>query len=377
MKIFKKIISLILTAAIMMSMVCVGTVNAGAEGYTKSSYSIKGRYDGDWYAITLGGIGSEEYSCEVLALILGYTHTESWMFATADGIYQIYITSSQSKGTTASLWLDKWDAAAGRNSGKLEQITNIAMSVSDEVDETGKYLEKTVKINTYGNGGVFIEALRTSTSDTASVFINRGYYDSKIGGTVSYDGITNRDVKPDLSFKNFTAASTATTKKDISSLNISVGEKYGYTGKNVKAAVSVKDGSKTLKKGTDYTLSYKNCKDIGTATVTIKGKGNYTGKKTLSYKILPGKTTTNISKKSNSKIVISWSAVKGAEKYQIYYTENGGKFKKLATVSGKKTAVTLSGLNLKKNVYSFRVRAVTENDGTKYYGPFSVSAHAK
>ena len=30
MKIFKKIISLILTAAIMMSMVCVGTVNAGA-----------------------------------------------------------------------------------------------------------------------------------------------------------------------------------------------------------------------------------------------------------------------------------------------------------------------------------------------------------
>ena len=371
MKIFKKIISLILTAAIMMSMVCVGTVNAGAEGYTKSSYSIKGRYDGDWYAITLGGIGSEEYSCEVLALILGYTHTESWMFATADGIYQIYITSSQSKGTTASLWLDKWDAAAGRNSGKLEQITNIAMSVSDEVDETGKYLEKTVKINTYGNGGVFIEALRTSTSDTASVFINRGYYDSKIGGTVSYDGITNRDVKPDLSFKNFTAASTATTKKDISSLNISVGEKYGYTGKNVKAAVSVKDGSKTLKKGTDYTLSYKNCKDIGTATVTIKGKGSYTGSKTLTYKIVPKKITLKAAKKSDSKAKFSWSAAKGADKYQIYYSTDGKTYKKLATASGSKTSITVSGLDFKKYDYKFKIRSYGTDDGKKYYSSFS------
>jgi len=181
MKMLRKIISLIITTAIMASMVCVGTVSAGAEDYTKSSYSITGRYDGDWYAITLGGIGSEEYSCEVLALILGYTHTESWMFATEDGIYQIYITISNSKGTSASLWLDKWDAAAKRNSGKLEQITNIAMSVSDKVDESGNYLEKTVKISTYGNGGTFIEALRTSPSDSASVFINRGYFDSKIG----------------------------------------------------------------------------------------------------------------------------------------------------------------------------------------------------
>ena len=35
MKVFKKVISLILTAAIMMSMVCVGTVSAGAESTTK------------------------------------------------------------------------------------------------------------------------------------------------------------------------------------------------------------------------------------------------------------------------------------------------------------------------------------------------------
>ena len=368
MKIFKKIISLILTAAIMMSMVCVGTVNAGAEDYTKSSYSITGRYDGDWYAITLGGIGSEEFSCEVLALILGYTHTESWMFATNDGIYQVYITSSQSKGTTVTLWLDKWDAVAKRNSGKLEQITNIAMSVSENVDESENYIEKTVKINTYGNGGVFIDALRTSPSDSASVFINRGYYDSKIGGTVSYDGVTNREAKPELSF---TKSSSSSSKKNISSLKISAGEKYGYTGKNVKASVTVKDGNKTLKKGTDYTLSYKNCKEIGTASVTIKGKGDYTGTKTLTYKIVPKKTTLKAAKKSDSKVKLSWTAAKGAEKYQIYYSTDGKTYKKLATASGSKTSVTLSGLDFKKYDYKFKIRSYGTNDGKKYYSSFS------
>ena len=39
----------------------------------------------------------------------------------------------------------------------------------------------------------------------------------------------------------------------------------------------VKDGTTTLKSGTDYTVSYKNNINAGTATVTITGIGNYTG----------------------------------------------------------------------------------------------------
>ena len=33
----------------------------------------------------------------------------------------------------------------------------------------------------------------------------------------------------------------------------------------------------TLKKGTDYTVKYENNVEKGTATVTVTGKGNYTG----------------------------------------------------------------------------------------------------
>lgn len=58
-----------------------------------------------------------------------------------------------------------------------------------------------------------------------------------------------------------------------------------YTGKAIKPNVKLTYKSKTLKKNTDYTLSYKNNKKVGTATITIKGKGNFTGTKTLTFKI--------------------------------------------------------------------------------------------
>ena len=50
-----------------------------------------------------------------------------------------------------------------------------------------------------------------------------------------------------------------------------------WTGKAVKIPVTVKDGSRVLKEGLDYALSYTNNVDAGTATVTVTGKGNYNG----------------------------------------------------------------------------------------------------
>ena len=40
-----------------------------------------------------------------------------------------------------------------------------------------------------------------------------------------------------------------------------------------------------LKKGTDYTLKYKDNKKRGTATITVKGKGNFKGSKTIMFNI--------------------------------------------------------------------------------------------
>ena len=58
-----------------------------------------------------------------------------------------------------------------------------------------------------------------------------------------------------------------------------------YSGKALKPSVTVKDGTKTLKLNTDYTVSYKNNTNVGTATITITGKGNYKFTKTASFAI--------------------------------------------------------------------------------------------
>ena len=58
-----------------------------------------------------------------------------------------------------------------------------------------------------------------------------------------------------------------------------------YNGKAQTQSVTVKDGTKTLKNGTDYTVSYKNNKNAGTATMTITGKGGYNGTIKATFKI--------------------------------------------------------------------------------------------
>ena len=62
-----------------------------------------------------------------------------------------------------------------------------------------------------------------------------------------------------------------------------------YTGSAIKPSFYVILGSKVLVAGTDYTVSYKNNVNKGTATITITGKGSYTGTKSTTFKIVaPG-----------------------------------------------------------------------------------------
>ena len=56
-------------------------------------------------------------------------------------------------------------------------------------------------------------------------------------------------------------------------------EKQAYTGLEIKPEVVVKDKEKFLEKDKDYEISYKNNKDMGTATVIVKGIGEYAGEK--------------------------------------------------------------------------------------------------
>ncbi|MBP5604357.1 MAG: fibronectin type III domain-containing protein [Ruminiclostridium sp.] len=148
-----------------------------------------------------------------------------------------------------------------------------------------------------------------------------------------------------------------------------------YTGKALKPSVTIKDGDKKLTIGTDYTVSYKNNKNIGTATITVTGKGSYTGTKTVTFRIVPKKTALT-AKKSGSKYALSWKKVTGIDKYQIQYSTDGGKtYKSAVNVSRTKTSCSLK-LDTSRS-YTFRIRSYKTVDGKKYYSSWSEPVTAK
>jgi len=59
-----------------------------------------------------------------------------------------------------------------------------------------------------------------------------------------------------------------------------------YTGSAIEPAPVVTFGSAALVAGTDYTVTYDNNVNVGTAAVTIAGKGNYTGSKVVTFDIV-------------------------------------------------------------------------------------------
>ncbi len=65
-------------------------------------------------------------------------------------------------------------------------------------------------------------------------------------------------------------------------------DSHAYTGKPLEPVVTeVKVNGLTLKKNSDYTVSYSSNVDVGTADVTLKGVNGYSGGKTVHFEITP------------------------------------------------------------------------------------------
>lgn len=81
----------------------------------------------------------------------------------------------------------------------------------------------------------------------------------------------------------YTITPQALDAKAIATLS---GDTFTYTGKAVEPYVTVTCGGRTLRKDVDYTVSYLNNSRIGTASVIVYGKGNYTGSITKTFRIV-------------------------------------------------------------------------------------------
>ena len=168
------------------------------------------------------------------------------------------------------------------------------------------------------------------------------------------------------------------TGKKLSKAKILVSNKT-YTGKAIKPTVTVKYSGKKLKKGTDYTVSYKNNKKIGTATAIIKGKGKYIGTRTVTFKITPKKTFIKKLSSGKKKIKVKWGNVTNSSGYQIVVATNKGfsKNKKEIYVKSKSSdSKTITKLKAKKTYY-VRFRAYKTVKVKKIYGPYTKTVKVK
>ncbi len=150
--------------------------------------------------------------------------------------------------------------------------------------------------------------------------------------------------------------------------------KTTYKGKNTAPAFYVSWNGQTLVRGIDYTASVKNGKNPGKATLIIKGKGDYEGKLTKNYVIVPAKSTQyKLVKPANGVLKASWSKSVGASGYQIWVSHRKAFdkcVKKYNIASGSKNTATVKGLTV-CNRYYVKVRPYVTINGKRFYGAFS------
>lgn len=133
-----------------------------------------------------------------------------------------------------------------------------------------------------------------------------------------------------------------------------------YTGSALKPAVVVKYGSKKLKEGTDYSLTYKYNKKPGCASVELKAKGNYSGYAYGSFYITPKSPTVVSYSVSKNSIAVKWINSLGAiGAYGAIYDANSKLVAKKELIRNDKKTHTLSIGGLKSGKkYTIKLKSV-------------------
>ena len=115
-------------------------------------------------------------------------------------------------------------------------------------------------------------------------------HDSLTGATSALDECISVRVSTASSYWYVTSDVADPEPSSITGATVSVDSEEAYTGESVEPAVTVTLGSKTLVEGTDYTVSYADNVEVGTATVTVTGTGDYAGVSKANFQIESGTT---------------------------------------------------------------------------------------
>ncbi len=229
----------------------------------------------------------------------------------------------------------------------IKEVKEVRFAVQDNVQPAGPDWLYTFLIDNYGASYTYdlekgevvlkkdaVSALVSEHPAVGNTYIGQMTYIAKDG--------TEKTVNGDWYIKVLEKGSVTT--KPISDCQITLGStSVTYNGAAKTPSVTVKDGTDTLKSGTDYTVTYANNTNAGTARVTVTGRGNYTGTVTKNFTIQKADQkfnyTKSYSKAYGSKAFTLNAKLKAGNGKLTYATSN----KKVATVKNGKVTVTGTG----------------------------------
>lgn len=248
------------------------------------------------------------------------------------------------------------------SSADAAAVTNCTVSGLTAKTYTGKAQTQSITVK-YRN-----KTLKNGKDYTVSYQnnINAGTAYVIIKGKGSYSGTVKRSftIKPAIIYKQCTFYKIAS--------------QY-YTGSQIKPVPKIKNGTTTLKNGTDFTLTYQNNVNKGTAKVYIKGKGNYSGSCSLTFSItarpvstlkitVPSATYNGKAQKPAVTVKYNNYKFKNGTDYTLSYKNNTKIGTATVTVKGKGKLSGTKSVTFKINAKPIKNAVLTYNNSLTYNG---------
>ncbi|MBQ9002429.1 MAG: hypothetical protein IJ087_11295 [Eggerthellaceae bacterium] len=152
-----------------------------------------------------------------------------------------------------------------------------------------------------------------------------------------------------------------------------------YSGKAIKPKVSAKAGSTTLSSD-DYSVKYSKNTNVGTATIAVTGKGNYTGTVKRSFRIVPQSTAITKLKRSDRGFTVKWAKQNvQTSGYQIQYSRSKSFSGSSITATVSRNTTLSKAVSVAKNAgkYFVHVRAYKAVNGQRYDSTWSATKSVK
>lgn len=354
------------------------TVNQGTAPICNNGNPVTGKR-----ALKLGD--TVEFDCKISQVIQQNTDTADAV-QLPDGIYDLTAKIKNSgEFYELSMYAESGDnveyVAIAQENTQFSEVTLQNITVSGNRAEIGFIARGAANAFAHIDDVTLVRSADQRAADTVIDMINNiGTVDASAASKTKIDTARTayRNLSPaqqslvknlnvldeaEARYKELTKT-TVTAKVDINKATVAAIAAQNYTGKNLTPAVKVTYGKTTLVKGKDYTVSYSNNKNIGTAKVTITGIGNY--EKTVSknftitvkkdkvytvgsykYKITDAKTN------GKGTVAVSGGKSKSLKKVNIDATVKiGGKSFKITSIAGSafKGYKKLTSVTVGKNV---------------------------